>query len=79
MRKLKLDVDDLTVDSFEAVADRKERGTVRGQDSEESWDWCRTDDPRLRECYTPYVECATDGYTCTRGYCCPSGFPVCTA
>ena len=77
MRKLKLDVDDLTVDSFDAVGGPKESGTVRGQDSE-SWDYCETNDPRLRMCYTPYLECDTVRWTCnTYCYLCDTDPSVC--
>ena len=41
------------------------------------WEVCQeppTNDPRLRQCYTPYVECSTEGYTC--GYSCVSCEPL---
>lgn len=35
-----------------------------------------TNDPRYRQCYTPYVECSTEGYTCNWQCGAPTGPPV---
>ena len=83
MRKIKLQVDELSVDTFETLKERGgQRGTVYGRFTETcpSNHYCtnvgsptctpelcqgeETASPRERRCVTPYVECATDGWTC---------------
>lgn len=64
MRKLKLDAEELVVETFDSLrAQDYEKGTVHANATGE-WDCPPTNDPRLRQCYTPYVECSTQGYTC---------------
>ena len=64
MRKLKLEAEELVVETFESTVDRDgDKGTVHANWTDE-WDCQRTNDPRLRECVTPYVECSTQGWTC---------------
>jgi hypothetical protein len=64
MRKLKLDAEDLIVESFDSVKPHDaEKGTVRANWTD-LYDCQRTNDPRLRECVTPYFECGTNGWTC---------------
>ena len=64
MRKLKLDAEDLILESFDSlVLDDGRNGTVHGNWTH-VWECQRTNDPRLRECVTPYFECATNGWTC---------------
>jgi hypothetical protein len=79
MRKLKLDAEDLLVDTFDTVAARDgEEGTVHAnsvasidyactRDESCYWELCQeqpTNDPRQKLCYTPYLECNTRGWTC---------------
>jgi hypothetical protein len=64
MRKLKLDVEDLAVESFDSVdLHDDDEGTVHANETD-AYDCGRTNDPRLRECVTPYFDCATNGWTC---------------
>jgi hypothetical protein len=66
MRKLKLDAEKLVVESFDSVdVHDDEKGTVHGNETA-GFPGCTqpTNDPRLRECVTPYIDCATDGWTC---------------
>ena len=79
MRKLKLAAEDLTVETFDTVPARAGGGGTVHANSEASidfactreescyWELCQgehTMDPMQRQCVTPYVECATDGWTC---------------
>lgn len=58
MKKLTLDLDTLSVDSFPtSSADETARGTVRGHDTIES-EWCTMP----KTCSRP--PCNTEGYTC---------------
>lgn len=72
MRKLKLEMEELVVETFDTRdAAGAEKGTVHAHDTESvpvelCWPQ-ETNDPRLRQCVTPYVECSTDGWTCV--YC----------
>jgi hypothetical protein len=76
MRKLKLAITELVVESFDAVVPKDgQRGTVRANATEPYWctidpELCQpqhTNDPQQRQCVTPYVECSTEGWTCV--YC----------
>jgi hypothetical protein len=84
MRKLKLDTDELVVETFNpAVLQDAHKGTVHANASDFAagctidyactrdvscyWELCQeqpTNSPIYRQCYTPYVECSTEGYTC---------------
>jgi hypothetical protein len=72
MGKLRLDLQNLVVESFESGKETsgERSGTVRANSTQEVscfWELCQgqeTADPRLRACHTPYFECATDGWTC---------------
>jgi hypothetical protein len=83
MRKLKLEAEELVVESFDPVVFRDvQKGTVRGNASD-VYSPCteypceqETNDPRLRLCHTPYLECATVGWTCD--YRCGTSDPITT-
>ena len=72
MKKLTLDLDALTVDSFDvSPADRDSRGTVKGHDSDENdtWAvWCRQPSgiTQGQSCLigTCGASCQTCGYSC---------------
>ncbi|HEU0053342.1 MAG TPA: hypothetical protein VFQ39_09205 [Longimicrobium sp.] len=70
MRKLKLDPERLEVESFESAGDEETvKGTVEARSSEVAECYTQycvppTGDPRQRLCYTPYYDCATNGWTC---------------
>lgn len=71
MRKLKLATEELVVESFDPAVFRDvHRGTVRGNASD-VYNPCtdyrceqETYNPQFRLCHTPYLECATVGWTC---------------
>lgn len=67
--KLRLDVDALAVDGFEAVETPAEPGTVAAhQDS--LFGECETNDVRQRRCYSVGVPCSMHaGWTCGYGGC----------
>jgi hypothetical protein len=60
MKKLRLELDELRVESFETVAPARSRGTVRGQDATENT-WCGQD------------SCDGTCYTDCWGLGCPGG------
>jgi hypothetical protein len=73
MRKLRLDLDELAVETFETAADARERGTVRARCDESLSNDFFTDNDI--ECYTntPTVaEC-----TCYLDVCCPTYAETC--
>ena len=57
MRKLRLEIDALKVDTFDAGSDDRANGTVRGHDTIET-EWC-TGYPYCvsKKCQTPYDTC----------------------
>jgi len=61
MRKLKLEIDDLEVESFEAGQEHRRSGTVRGHDDDTmETEWCTGyPDCGVSEqgCKTPYLTC----------------------
>jgi hypothetical protein len=71
MRKLKLDLDAIQVDSFELHAEPPARGTVHGQNSVQGWasycGFCTWDDP---EGDSPPAETMMEYATCGGGYSC---------
>jgi hypothetical protein len=85
MRKLKLRMDDLSVESFEVAAASSALGTVRGNEPGEGslyqtcqgWHTCKGEETCnfAQECYT-----WEGGYTCLQafGACNPTGEGTCT-
>jgi hypothetical protein len=88
MRKLKLSVEDLSVESFEVAGGGRALGTVRGNEYEEpgggslyqtcqGWHTCQGEETCnfAGECYT-----WEGGYTCLQavGACNPTGSGTCT-
>jgi hypothetical protein len=75
MRKLKLDLDALDVETFETAADERARGTVQAHDNSEfpcTWDTCR-DSCGWSDIDCHAEECTTDWITCMDlGSCCPA-------
>ena len=70
MEKLRLDLDDLAVDSFATVGAREARGTVLGREKTDEYDTCAAScDP----CATCDTSCA-GGPVCA---CAPSGCVSC--
>lgn len=94
MRKLKLEADELVVETFNpAMFEVAQKGTVHAHVTDfnvgcsidgpctrgnscyaEECREQRTNSPIYRECYTPYVECGTEGWTCN--YCGGPGLPT---
>ena len=83
MRKLRLATTEIAVETFATGLSRDgENGTVQGNQMTANCTsgascyeaQCGTEQPTsspiYRQCYTPYVECSTQGYTC--GFSCVS-------
>lgn len=70
MRRLKLEVDDLQVDSFELAGDSRERGTVRARGDSE-YPQCPIPDDSINYCGPVPTAVPTCGWTC--GFTCSCG------
>lgn len=70
MRKLKLDVDSLHVDSFEALLPVAEGGTVRGQDFNQNEGSADCDGGGWWSLFGTCAGCATVGTCIGPTYCC---------
>lgn len=76
MRKIRLDIDDLKVESFDTAKGEKQTGTVHGHEYSE-WEGCGPISDGVSACATCDEGCPQDTSTCFASCRMTNGYQVC--